>query len=315
VEEDVKDFVFNPESIDPNTTDVIIGQPVSPPINTPSEEDKGVEDAFVVDEYASTGFVMDEHQTPSVSSPPQSEYTDEDLLSPPKIVDKSFQYDENGRVIFSRQLMSNLGIEKPNKKPLIYEQMSELFSKEQALEELRTRIVSTAEKEGYQSGYEAGFREGLVSAEKEIRDSYGKEMSDRLNNISNIILNFKKEIQNEASGSEVLISKIVEVALSQLYLSSIAYDQSQILSLVREGLKSLPFLAEGITVHLNPLDASYVLEAIKSSGNMTKFDVFPDASISQGGCIVSTRDSEVNLTIEQRIKEMMESINGSLFQG
>ena len=75
----------------------------------------------------------------------------------------------------------------------------------------------------------------------------------------------------------------------------------EIVAVIRETVALLPMTARDIRVHLNPEDAKLVRSRVVEAGSDRSWNVAEDPLISRGGCRVSSENSTIDATLEQRL--------------
>jgi flagellar assembly protein FliH len=75
----------------------------------------------------------------------------------------------------------------------------------------------------------------------------------------------------------------------------------EIVAVIRETVALLPMTARDIRVHLNPEDAKLVRSRVVEAGSERSWNVAEDPLISRGGCRVSSENSTIDATLEQRL--------------
>ena len=180
--------------------------------------------------------------------------------------------------------------------------------------------VDILKKKIYLQGLKEGFEKGKYEAEKEakeklrkIEEKHKNELKDlldqtinRLNNVIDNISGLRKEIISKADKdilelSILIAKKIIKTELSQ--------NKEIILNNIREALKNA-LDRDRIVIKVNPHDYEFLsgINNLKELLDVKEVILKKDESISQGGCIVKTRYSEIDATIESQLRLIEQSI-------
>lgn len=164
-----------------------------------------------------------------------------------------------------------------------------------AVEAARTQ----AREEGHGQGYAVGLERGLA----EGRQRAGEELAADATRLTALLDSLAAPL---ASLEQELLDSMLQLACAlarQVVRRELTAVPARIGELVREGVAALPPAARQISVHLNPLDLDLVRTMAPRGRNDARWELVADASLSRGGCRISTESSEVDLTLETRLTE------------
>lgn len=164
-----------------------------------------------------------------------------------------------------------------------------------AVEAARTQ----AREEGHGQGYAVGLERGLA----EGRQRAGEELAADATRLTALLDSLAAPL---ASLEQELLDSMLQLAgalARQVVRRELTAVPARIGELVREGVAALPPAARQISVHLNPLDLDLVRTMAPRGRNDARWELVADASLSRGGCRISTESSEVDLTLETRLTE------------
>jgi flagellar assembly protein FliH len=106
---------------------------------------------------------------------------------------------------------------------------------------------------------------------------------------------------------------LLQLALAvgkQLARRELRIDPAQVIAIIRESLGQLPSSARDIRVHLHPEDAAIVRERLTAPANERAWTVVEDPTLSRGGCIVRTENSQIDARLDSRINTVIASALG-----
>ena len=153
-------------------------------------------------------------------------------------------------------------------------------------------------------GYQAGFEEGRQAGEASLADA----ITQALSHYSDLVSNLQGAIARmDQSIAEQVLDLALEVA-SQVIRGTVATRAEALLPVIREAISALPIHHAHVLLHLNPLDAAVVRDQIGEQLTLTGTQIIDDTTISQGGCLLKSGNSEIDATIETRWKRVLEAI-------
>ena len=79
---------------------------------------------------------------------------------------------------------------------------------------------------------------------------------------------------------------------------------------MREAIQLLPVASRSVQVHLHPDDASLVRDTLSPAENEPAWSIVEDPLISQGGCRVTTENSQIDATAEARLQAVIHATLG-----
>lgn len=177
----------------------------------------------------------------------------------------------------------------------------ELQTDEQRIEDRALEKLKTIQESAYSEGYSLGRDEG----QKKAFETYSQEITDRLNEMKNLIDafgNMKKEL---ISHNEAHIVQLLFHLSSKLAQTQLEFDTEPLLNTIKSAL-SLAQEEENVVIHVSTKQIEF-LEKLKSEAKvefdfLEKVKIIANESISPGGCIVETNYGEVDAQIEQRVE-------------
>jgi len=138
--------------------------------------------------------------------------------------------------------------------------------------------LSGIEREAWEKGYAEG-RDAAVAAVRKEQQASQVELDRRVQNLASILDFMAKPIA--ALDAEV--------------------QRDEIVAVIRETVALLPMTARDIRVHLNPEDAKLVRSRMVEAGSDRSWNIAEDPLVSRGGCRVSSENSTIDATLEQRL--------------
>lgn len=170
--------------------------------------------------------------------------------------------------------------------------------------------VAQGKEQGYEAGYQQGYQDGMIKG-KEDGFNEGKQegihsVKEQINTLEQLIRQLQQplKIVDEEIEKELLslVVELVKTSVSQELL----LHPNHILSVLKTGLTLLPTNNKNMSIYLHPKDATLVNDAYKQTQYISKdWDLNEDIAITQGGCILKSNDSTLDLTIEHQLNEVL----------
>jgi flagellar assembly protein FliH len=162
-------------------------------------------------------------------------------------------------------------------------------SAQPAPDELR-RLREQALREGFEQGLAEGREQGARdAAELKVLVASLREVAQAL----------------EQALAERLVELAVELARA-VVRRAIEVRPEFVIDVVREAVASLPEIEAQTEIALHPADALLLREVLRSDPHAAlTWHVREDATMSRGGCRVSTRASDIDATLEARWRRVV----------
>ena len=100
-----------------------------------------------------------------------------------------------------------------------------------------------------------------------------------------------------------IVRKLVHVEISS--------SPEMIVSVINETIALLPGSSRDIQLHLHPEDAQLLEELLPGTARDNSWGIIADASLRRGGCVVKTRASEIDASVETRLENVIASLLGA----
>lgn len=169
------------------------------------------------------------------------------------------------------------------------------------VEELE-QIREEAYNEGFATGERDGFHAGQLKAQQEAK----ARLDQRMGEIDALLTQLMEPMNEQDEQVEDMLLKLVENMVRQVIQRELRTDSSQIVKVLRGALKALPMGAGNIRIYLNPAD----FEAIKAlrERHEESWRLLEDDTLLAGGCRVETEHSQLDATVETRLKQIIEQL-------
>jgi flagellar assembly protein FliH len=168
-----------------------------------------------------------------------------------------------------------------------------------------TRASESARQAEIDRGYEAGVSAGKAELQKQ-NDALAAQVT-RLDEILNQLSRPLPTLEGEVEQQLVLLALAVGTQLARRELKA---DPGQIAALIREAVGRLPAAARDVRVHLHPEDAAAIAQRLASAGQERAWSVIEDPTLTRGGCLVRSENSQIDARLESRVNAMVSSMLG-----
>jgi flagellar assembly protein FliH len=187
------------------------------------------------------------------------------------------------------------------------------------MEEIRAAAHAEGFAQGQQEGHTQGYEEGLAEGQKEgltkgMEEGTSQGLATGEEQVQQQItswVNLIDSIQNPVAKVEEALEKelvLLAVSLAKgVIRSEVKTNTDLIFQALSEGLKALPIKEKHYQIHLHPNDIELVNNHF-SPEEITKhhWDFIESPELSAGGCEIVTQSNAVDITIERRVKGVID---------
>lgn len=171
------------------------------------------------------------------------------------------------------------------------------------------RIVDAAEKEGREQGYQAGFEqgqaEGYEAGEKQGWEEMRQKLAAEQQRFQHLVQSLLDPLEAQDDALEKLLLDTICTLTKSLVQRELLTDSSQVLEQVRAAVAALPAGAGNLRLFLNP-DDLVLVEAYAEERELD-WQFRGDETLLPGGCRVETETSQVDFSVEHRLKQQLEA--------
>ncbi len=166
---------------------------------------------------------------------------------------------------------------------------------------------ATGQAEGYKTGYDSGEQEGLSAGNKAgmlaAQQAEAERISTELAPLAELFEQINAVLGQQTdelkSGLVALAARIARNVID----AELTLHPDHIQGLVHAAVQALPNADERFTLEINPDDLSYVERIAEPHWNLV-----PTPSVSRGGCVIRTRFSYVDYTLEHRYRQQVSNL-------
>lgn len=167
-------------------------------------------------------------------------------------------------------------------------------------EQIRKDAYKDGFKEGKKAGLRKGYQQGLKNGQAEI-DAVLARLAQIMRVLGQPIPRTDQRIE------ETLINLVLTFCKQIIGRELIA--DSQVIGVVIEEIIKIINLEQKIKVFLNPQDADLVVEFLEHKAILDdNWQIIHRDTITPGGCIVDTKESHIEASVEKRIEDLTHNL-------
>lgn len=166
-------------------------------------------------------------------------------------------------------------------------------------------IARVAREQSEARGYDAGMAKAKTEMEGKLA-----ELDARIKRVDTLLQFIGRPLQDLDVEVEKMLLQLALTVGKQLARRELRVDPTQVIAIIRESLAELPAAAREIRVHLHPEDAAIVRERLTAPANERAWRVVEDPTMSRGGCVVRTENSQIDARLESRINAVIANAFG-----
>lgn len=163
----------------------------------------------------------------------------------------------------------------------------------EAIEQIHAEARAEGQAQGYQEGFAKGLADGRARADADHQALQGilGQLGDPL-----------RSLDDEITAT---LASLVTTVARQLVRRELKTSPDEIVAVIREALKALPPGNDSTpNVRVNPEDAELIREVLARADEAQPWRLEADPLVGRGGCIVETKSSYLDASLENRINQI-----------
>jgi len=165
---------------------------------------------------------------------------------------------------------------------------------EKAYDEGRQRGYEQGMQEGKSAGYRKGMEQGLAESERHVRE--------QLTQLRSVMEKLLQPYQDQQVAIENALYQLATDMARSIVGRELLLDSTVIEQVVRDAVAALPVGHRRLRVHLHPQDLKLLQE---KSQLPEEWQLWEDATLTPGGCRVTTEHSHVDFSVEERFSQLL----------
>jgi flagellar assembly protein FliH len=166
-------------------------------------------------------------------------------------------------------------------------------------------IARLAREQSEARGYEAGMAKAQADMQAKLA-----ELDVRIKRFDTLLQFMARPLQELDEEVEKSLLQLTLSVGKQLARRELRVDPTQVIAIIRESLQELPTSAREPRVHLHPEDAAIVRERLTEPVSERAWTVVEDPTMSRGGCVIRTENSQIDARLESRISVVIANAFG-----
>jgi flagellar assembly protein FliH len=164
-------------------------------------------------------------------------------------------------------------------------------------------------RQALQESEARGYQAGLAKAQAESQVSLDA-LNTRVAQLDSILQLLGQPLQQLDGEVEKELLHLTLAVGKQLARRELRVDPTQVIGIIRESLAQLPASARDVRIHLHPEDAVTVRERLAEPSKERAWTIVEDPTLSRGGCMVRTENSQIDVRLDSRINAVIASALG-----
>ena len=149
------------------------------------------------------------------------------------------------------------------------------------------------QQQAYDEAYQKGLADGVSAGEEQIRR--------RAARYDELLRALAEPFDQLDESVEKQLVELAIAVVKQLFRREIKVNPTHVIGVVREAIQLLPIASRNVRVHLHPDDASLVRDTLTPAEGEPAWLIVEDPLVTQGGCRVTTENSQIDATAEARL--------------
>ncbi|MFY0665867.1 MAG: hypothetical protein JXQ97_14695 [Natronospirillum sp.] len=173
-----------------------------------------------------------------------------------------------------------------------------------------TAGVEQGHEEGFQEGFEAGKLAGEQAGREAAEAQALKELGEAKQDFANRFAAVLNELNTAEAALEDELTPIVRDLIlriaQSLVVDSLRHSPEQIEKIVHQAIQLMPVAHERMDISLHPDDHAILKEIDRPW--LEHVEMHADATLSPGGCIIKTRHSLLDYTLQARYEQQIAAL-------
>ncbi len=166
--------------------------------------------------------------------------------------------------------------------------------------------------------YRRGFEEGIINAERAMREDYENQFVEEKQKLEKFMQNILTQFGILASKTEAGVLKFSIAIAEKILKREVEVDEEFILPQIREAVKRITGV-EAITLRINPADEELVRNnrgtIHSTSDNIREFNIETDEKIDRGSCVIESAAGNIDARVSAQLNKLEDIIlNNSMLR-
>jgi flagellar assembly protein FliH len=158
------------------------------------------------------------------------------------------------------------------------------------------------QKDAFDEAWQKGFAEGEAKGQFAV--------AQRAARYDELLRSLGRPFEQMDDSVEKQLVELAIAVVKQLFRREIKIEPDHVIGVVREAIQLLPVASNNVQVHLHPDDAALVRDTLPPAEGEPAWSIVEDPLITQGGCKVTTSNSQVDASTEARLQNVLQAAFG-----
>lgn len=162
-------------------------------------------------------------------------------------------------------------------------------------------------EEGQKTGFEQGEREGKEAGVSQGLEAAKEQVQEQLEILGSLIEHIQEPLKQVDNRMQKELVKLSTLLARSVIKTEVKINQDIILQALNEGLKVLPIQEQSYQISLHPDDLAIIKAHYDDQQlDTNNWQLLESPSLARGGCDIVTSSNAVDVTLEQRIRNVID---------
>lgn len=173
----------------------------------------------------------------------------------------------------------------------------------------RREDLDGIERQAWEHGHAEGRAAGLALAQQQTQASTA-ELERRVQQLQAICDFMSRPLAELDQQVLQQLAALTGAIARQIVRRELKHQPDEIVAVIRETVALLPANTRQVRVHLHPEDAALVRERLSPAASDRAWSIVEDPMLTRGGCQVTSENSTIDATVEQRLGAAIATVLG-----
>lgn len=175
-----------------------------------------------------------------------------------------------------------------------------------ALEEGRVEGFEKGRVEGLEKGRQEGLEQGREEGRQQALQEARQKLQPELAALNRLATSLSHALNEQDYQLEQALMHLVQEIARQVIQRELHMDNSTLMPLIRQALKTLPPGGDNVRILVHPDDLPLLQQAIEEGGENWRALARDD--VARGGCRIETNQSVLDFTTGHRFRRVIEQV-------
>lgn len=177
---------------------------------------------------------------------------------------------------------------------------------EAALEQGRAEGFEKGRAEGLEKGRQEGLEQGREEGRQQALQEARQKLQPELAALNRLATSLTHALNEQDYQLEQALMQLVQEIARQVIQRELHMDNSSLMPLIRQALKTLPPGGDNVRILVHPDDLTLLQQAIEEGGE--NWRALARNDVERGGCRIETNQSVLDFTTGHRFRRVIEQV-------